>query len=531
MKQFERLFTRLDSTTSVNARLKALVDFFSEAPDPDKLWCIALLTGRRPKRTVSTSLLRSWAAECASIPDWLFEETYHTVGDLSETISLLVAAPATSDVRNLSHWMLALEDLAGKTEEEKRAFVVSAWNALDAPSCFIFNKLITGGWRIGVSRQMIVKSLSIFLNAEEAFVAQRLTGNWHPAETTFAGLVSGSREGDFHSKPYPFCLAHPLETDQLQQSAEVSDFLFEWKWDGIRVQLIKRKGLIYLWSRGEELIGESFPEMASLAEILPDGTVFDGELLSWNSGEPAPFSSLQKRLGRKNPSRKFTEGIPVKILVYDLLEYQGNDIRNLPLLQRRERLAELLGKVNSPLLSVSQQISVNSWESALGARAVSRMQRAEGLMIKKLDSPYVAGRKRGFWWKWKVDPFTVDAVLIYAMQGHGRRANLYTDYTFAVWHEDSLLPFTKAYSGLTDDELKEVDRFVKANTLERFGPVRSVTPELVFEIGFEGIMDSTRHKSGIALRFPRILRWRKDKPAKEADTLATLRRLLAEYGN
>jgi DNA ligase-1 len=529
MKQFERLVSRLDATTSVNARVRALVEFYEEASDNDKVWCIALFTGKRPKRTVAVSKLRSWAAELAVIPEWLFEETYHAVGDLSETISLLVAAPLTISTKDLSEWMLGLQKLDGQSEEVKKTFVLEAWSILDASSCFIFNKLITGGWRVGISGQMIIKSLVEFLRLEESVVAQRLAGNWQPGNTSFNELLRGNFDAERNSGPYPFCLAHPFAYNISKPSDAASDFLIEWKWDGIRVQLIKRKGEIYLWSRGEELISDSFPEIQSISDSLPDDSVFDGELLAWSSGEPAPFSSLQKRLGRKNPSRKILADNPVKIVVYDMLEFREEDLRNITLRKRRDMLGEFLESINSPMLCLSKQIPANTWEDVCSARTRSRDVKAEGVMIKKFDSPYVSGRKRGFWWKWKVDPLCVDAVLVYAMRGHGRRANLYTDYTFAVWEGDLLLPIAKAYSGLTDEELIEVDRFVKGNTLERFGPVRSVNPQLVFEIAFEGIAQSPRHKSGIALRFPRINRWRRDKIAAEADTMNNVRQLLQLY--
>jgi DNA ligase-1 len=531
MKEFVQLFEELDSYTGTNDRIVALLRYFKVASDQDKLWCIALLSGRRPKRSVNTGLLRSWAAEIAHIPDWLFEESYHTVGDLAETISILVPGQNSFQPyknETLNQWMEAIQSLHGVSEQEKKEFVTAAWKNMDASGRFVFNKLITGGFRIGVSQKIIVKALSRFLFKPENEIAHALMGNWSPATVDFDELLIQAK-GD-NSKPYPFSLAYALDisTDQL---GETEQWSAEWKWDGIRSQIIVRDAQIYIWSRGEELITDCFPEFNHLKDIVPDGTVIDAELLAHNDNEILPFQLLQTRITRKTVSPKLLKEAPVKLFAYDILEWNKQDIREWSFHDRRKKLESVVMMANSSSLLVSPLLPFSDWQRLHALRNQSRQMQAEGLMLKRNNSSYHSGRKRGDWWKWKVDALSIDAVLIYAMKGHGRRANLYTDYTFAVWNGTELLPFAKAYSGLSDEEFRKVDAFVKSNTTERFGPVRGVVPELVFEIAFEGISKSGRHKSGIALRFPRIKRWRSDKPAQEANTLEDLRIMLEMYGS
>jgi DNA ligase-1 len=320
-------------------------------------------------------------------------------------------------------------------------------------------------------------------------------------------------------------LAYALEQAPEELGNE-NDWLAEYKWDGIRGQIIVRNNEIFIWTRGEELVTEKYPELYALKNILPNGTVLDGELMAYKNNTILSFQHLQKRIGRKTVSKKLLAEIPVAFFAYDILEHNGQDIRELPLMHRRELLEKLLANINhAGVVLLSEKVTFSSWSELINIQANARNINAEGLMLKNLNAPYEVGRKKGNWWKWKVSPYTIDAVMIYAMQGHGRRANLFTDYTFAVWDNGALVPFAKAYSGLTDKEILAVDKFVKLNTIEKFGPVRSVKAELVFEIAFEGIALSTRHKSGIALRFPRIARWRKDKPAAEANTLDDLKSL------
>lgn len=526
MKRFAALFAALDGTTKTGAKTAALAGYFRAAPEADRVWTVALLTGRRPKRSVTATELRLWAAEAAGIPDWLFEESYSVVGDLAETIALLLPAPdSTADV-GLDAAIRGLMRLAGQPVELRKAAVLAAWGKLPATERFLYNKLLTGGFRMGVAQGLLTRALAQATGVEEAVLAHRLMGDWDPARTPFSALVSGEAGGD--ARPYPFALASQLE-DGPEGLGAPADWRAEWKWDGIRGQLVARPGAFALWSRGEDLITDRFPDLAPLADFLPDGTVIDGEILAWDAAgnRPLPFAALQRRIGRKTVPKALLAEAPAHLLAYDLLEDAGRDIRERPFAERRARLEAILSALPPGLpLAPSPLIGVSDWQGLAAIRAAARAKMAEGVMLKRAESPYFTGRKRGDWWKWKLDPYTVDAVMLYAQAGHGRRANLYTDFTFGVRDGNEIVPFTKAYSGLTDAEFAQITRWVQQNTLERFGPVRKVPAELVFEIGFEGIQESPRHKSGIALRFPRMLRWRRDKGVDEIDTLDTLRALL-----
>jgi DNA ligase-1 len=530
LKDFAELFDSLDSTTKTKEKLEALVSYFTKAKDKDKIHVIALLTGKRPKRTVKVSLLRVWAAEIAEIPDWLFEQSYHVVGDLAETISLLLSnmnpllvQPKT---KSLNEWMQYLRQIAELEEFEKKEAIIKAWLQLNKFELFLFNKLITGGFRVGVSKQSVIKALSMVTGQAESSIAHRLMGQWNPYEISFNELLlSEYSAADKLSKPYPFYLAYPVE-DEPEKLGSAQDWQAEFKWDGIRGQLILRDKNLFVWSRGEELVTDKFPEFKSLLNV-EFSFVIDGEILVVKDDFPQPFQLLQTRIGRKNIGAKILNDAPVEFWAYDILELNGKDLRGEPLVNRRKILTEVVTKIGSPQIKIPPVFVEPNWDVLLTLRASAREKGAEGLMLKKLDSPYLSGRKVGAWYKWKLNPYTIDAVMIYAMRGHGRRANLYTDYTFALWdNEGNLIPFTKAYSGLTDKELIEVDKFVKKNTIERFGPVRSVKAELVFEIAFEGIAVSTRHKSGVAVRFPRINRWRIDKKIEDANTLEDLKTFL-----
>jgi DNA ligase-1 len=526
MKRFAELFAALDGTTKTGVKTAALADYFRAAPEHDRVWTVALLTGRRPKRTVNATELRLWAAEAAGIPDWLFEESYTVVGDLAETIALLLPQPTTTADLTLDQAIRSLIHLTGQPADTRKTAVLNAWSQLPATERFLYNKLLTGGFRMGVAQGLLTRALAQATGVEEATLAHRLMGDWDPAHTPFASLIAGDMGGD--ARPYPFALASQLEGGP-ESLGPPQDWLAEWKWDGIRGQLIARTGAFALWSRGEELITDRFPDLAPLADFLPEGTVIDGEILAWDVTEnrPLPFAALQKRIGRKTVPKTLLTEAPAWMLAYDLLEDSGQDIRDLPLSHRRARLEAIIAALPAGLpLSASPAITAPDWESLATIRATARAEGAEGLMLKRTTSTYFAGRKRGDWWKWKLDPWTVDAVMLYAQAGHGRRANLYTDFTFGVRDGNDIVPFTKAYSGLTDAEFNQITSWVQKNTLERFGPVRKVPAELVFEIGFEGIQASPRHKSGIALRFPRMLRWRRDKKVDEIDTLDSLRALL-----
>ncbi|MHA6325794.1 ATP-dependent DNA ligase [Roseivivax sp. CAU 1753] len=532
MKDFAALFTAIDQTTKTTLKTRALADYFSHAPDDDKLWTIALFSGRRPKRAVNTTQLRSWAAERADIPLWLLEESYPIVGDLAETIALVLPpAEATSD-KSLTHWINELKSLAQVDLDDRKARILAAWDQLDATERFLFNKLITGGFRIGVSQKLMTRALALATGQDEAVLAHKLMGKWLPGDITYYALIEADDPAADASRPYPFYLAYQLD-DGPEDLGPPEDWQAEWKWDGIRGQVLLRGNDHHVWSRGEDLITDRFPELARLRDYLPGGTALDGEIVTWDADAEMPmsFNTLQARIGRKTVPKKLLKEAPVILLAYDLLEVDGTDLRAAPMADRRARLdAMLTGLPPEAPVRPSRLIDFASWDGLAETRAGSRDMRAEGLMLKRKDSPYLSGRKKGDWWKWKLDPLTIDAVMIYAQQGHGRRANLFTDFTFAVRDGDALVPFTKAYSGLTDAEFRQITAWVRKNTQARFGPVRQVTPQHVFEIAFEGIHESPRHKSGVALRFPRMSRWRRDKPLSEANTLDDLKAILAAYG-
>ncbi len=529
MKDFAALFTRIDESTKTSVKTAALADYFQTATPEDRLWTIALFTGRRPKRTITATRLREWAAEVAGLPDWLFEESYSIVGDLAETIALVLPPATASQDHGLTHWISYIKTLSTLEEDDRKAGILDAWNSLPNTERFLFTKLLTGGFRIGVSAKLITRALAQATGQPEPQLTHKLMGNWTPDSTTWEALIEADDPTADLSRPYPFYLAYQL--DDFDDLGAPADWNAERKWDGIRGQLIIRGGEHHLWSRGEDLMTDRFPELAQLRDYLPDGTVIDGEVLAFQDEKPLSFNALQKRIGRKTVPKKLLTEAPVILMAYDLLEHAGADIRDQPLKTRRETLQSLLATApDTAPLRLSASVAFQTWDELSAARDQSRDLGAEGLMLKRLDSPYLSGRKRGDWWKWKIDPLTIDAVMIYAQAGHGRRANLFTDYTFAVRDGNDLVPFTKAYSGLTDKEFREITAWVRKNTLQRFGPVRQVPPEHVFEIAFEGIQASPRHKSGVALRFPRMLRWRRDKPVDEANTLDDLKEMLATYG-
>ncbi|HEY3837297.1 MAG TPA: ATP-dependent DNA ligase [Bryobacteraceae bacterium] len=527
MKAFADLYADLDATNKTNEKIAALKRYFIASDPADIAWAVHFLIGRRPKRLIETRKLVEWAVEEAAIPEWLFGESYQAVGDLAETISLLLPPPQTSAGGSLQYWveerLLPLKEWNDATRRES---LVNAWREMNERQRFVWNKLITGEFRVGVSQNLVVRGLAEASGVDSAVLFHRLMGNWEPnADFTRSILAKEAPDADV-SKPYPFCLAHPLE-GEVEELGDVNAWQAEWKWDGIRSQLIRRRRQTFLWSRGEELVTDRFPELEKLGGMLPEGVAIDGEIMPWKAGQPMVFGELQRRIGRKVLGPKILADVPVALVAYDLLEYEGADIREQPLEIRREKLGAIVRPLESTgCLVLSERVPADSWEQLRELRRGSRQRRVEGLMLKRLGSPYRVGRKRGDWWKWKIEPYSVDAVLVYAQPGNGKRASLFTDYTFAVWDNGELVPFAKAYSGLTDEEIRQVDSFVRRNTIEKFGPVRKVTPELVFELAFEGIQKSPRHRSGIAVRFPRMARWRIDKPAAEADTLETLRTLL-----
>lgn len=586
MKQFAELIRTIDGTNKTTLKVAALTEYFNTAPEEDKLWTIAILSHRRPKRPVNTTLMREWATDISGVPMWLFEESYHIVGDLAETIALILPTTIEPSDKSLSQIIHELIALRKKTDEEKKEYLQENWLKLNYYERFVFNKIMTGGFRIGVSQKLMTRALAASTGIDQDVLAHKLMGSWTGENTTFQELVFEDNEVAMRGKPYPFYLAYAVE-GKVTELGDVSNWSAEHKWDGIRSQTIIRAGELFVWSRGEELVTDKYPEFQKFLDVIPNGTVIDGEILPYKDGQIMNFNDLQTRIGRKTVGKKLLADVPVIIVAYDLLEWKGKDIREMPFIERRKLLEDLVeavkdgvpyehsvsdkaipqqvqndkagydasssavenrsdssnlnSKLVSPLgkspqengaipLMLSETMHFNSWEEVAAERNKAEERRSEGLMLKKKDSPYLVGRKKGDWWKWKVDPFSVDAVLTYAMRGHGRRANLFTDYTFGLWQDGELVTFAKAYSGLTDAEFRKVDAWIKKNTLERFGPVRSVTPHHVFEIAFEGIAPSKRHKSGVATRFPRIVRWRTDKPIEEANTLDDLKALIPTDG-
>lgn len=531
MQAFADLYAELDATTRTQAKLDAMVRYFDGADPADGAWAVYMLTGRRMKRLVGPRKLREWLSEASGLPDWLVEETYQHVGDLAETISLLMedgqerARVEGSLTEWIDHAVMGLRKLE---EDERKAHVLEQWRRLPRQACFLYNKLLTGSLRVGVSRGLVERALATLSERPRALIARRLMGEFEPSAEFFTQLFDAEHREEREGQPYPFFLASPLEGDP-STLGDLAEWHAEWKWDGIRAQLIARPNGIWLWSRGEEPMGGRFPEVERAAQSLPE-VVLDGELLAWNT-DVLPFSQMQRRIQRKTIGEKLLKEVPVVFLAYDVLEYQGRDWRERPLEERRTALEKIIADTAEPALRLSPMVSGTDWQGLAAMREDSRERLVEGLMLKRRASPYRSGRVRGDWWKWKIDPLTIDCVLLYAQPGHGRRANLYTDYTLAVRDGDALVPVAKAYSGLTDQEIQKLDRWIRANTVEKFGPVRSLKPVQVLEIAFEGIAPSPRHKSGIALRFPRIARWRQDKPVEEADTLDQVKEMLRLYGS
>jgi DNA ligase 1 len=530
VKAFAGLYAALDETTKTNAKIAALERYLETAQPADAAWAVHFLMGRRPKRLLESRKLAQWAIEEAGVPDWLFGECYHAVGDFAETIALLLPRASASSELPLHYWVeQRLLPLREAGDETRRAWLVDAWRQMDEGQRFAWNKLISGEFRVGVSQNLVVRAIAAVSGAPPETIAHRLMGEWQPTAEFWKQLIepeTGQAGSDAAlSRPYPFFLAYPLEGG-VEDLGQIREWQVEWKWDGIRAQLIRRQGRTFLWSRGEELITDRFPEIEALGACLPEGTVLDGEVMPWKHGAPLPFAQMQRRIGRKILGQKILAEVPAVLVAYDLLEQGGADVRERPLEWRRAQLEQIAPAQDA--LVLSPIVSAPSWEELKQLREQSRRRKVEGFMLKRLGSPYRVGRRRGDWWKWKIDPYSVDAVLIYAQPGNGRRASLFTDYTFGIWDEGKLVPFAKAYSGLSDEEIREVDAFVRRNTVERFGPVHVVKPELVFELAFEGIQRSTRHRSGIAVRFPRMARWRHDKKPEQADTIDTIRALLPD---
>jgi DNA ligase 1 len=524
VKAFAELYAALDETTKTNAKIAALKQYLEAAQPEDAAWAIHFLIGRRPKRLLESRKLAEWAIEEAGVPDWLFGESFHAVGDFAETIALLLPPAAASTNLPLHYWVEErLLPMRTADDDTRRAWLLEAWRAMDEPQRFAWNKLLTGEFRVGVSQSLVVRAIAELSGASPETIAHRLMGEWQPTATFWRSLIAPQANAADITRPYPFCLAYPLE-GPVEDLGDPAAWQIEWKWDGIRAQLIRRDGQTFLWSRGEELMTARFPEIEAAGALLPDGAVIDGEVMPWKDGAPLPFAQMQRRIGRKVLSPRILAEVPVVLVAFDLLEAEGRDIRGEPLECRRAQLERLAASKSA--LVLSPLVSAASWDELTQLRQESRRRKVEGFMLKRLGSPYRVGRRRGDWWKWKIEPYSVDAVLIYAQPGHGRRASLFTDYTFGIWDNGQLVPFAKAYSGLSDEEIRQVDSFVRRNTISQFGPVHQVKPELVFELAFEGIQRSTRHRSGIAVRFPRMARWRHDKKPEDADTIDTISALL-----
>ena len=552
MKRFTDLYWRLDATTGTNEKVDALREYFAAAPPEDAVCAIEVLSGGRQLRAVSTALLREWAAEAAGIPLWLVEECYAHVGDLAETLALVLPHAGTDAVADGVGMGLAecmrttIVELRRVDDAQKRATVEYVWQRLAPRERIVWHKLLTGGCRVGVSRTLVARALAEVAGVDPAVMAHRLMGQPRADADSYRSLMTSEPTAADARRPYPFFLASAVECE-ASELGPVADWIAEWKWDGMRAQLVRRGADATLWSRGEELVNESFPEIVAAAAALPAGTVLDGELLAVRGDAILGFAAISKRSGRRRVPRKLLEEVPCVFVAYDLLEVDGIDIRCLPLAERRTRLESIvplpctaggrpvaadgaavieIAATALPPLQHSPCIEGESWESLAAARSMSRDRGVEGLMLKRRSSAYGVGRVRGDWWKWKIEPLEIDAVLLYAQAGHGRRAGLHSDYTLGVWHDGRLVPVAKAYSGLTDAEIVELDRIVRATTLERHGPVRVVQPTQVFQLAFEGISRSTRHKAGVAVRFPRIVRWRRDKTPPEAGRLADLMQLI-----
>jgi ATP-dependent DNA ligase len=526
VRRFSALYEAIDQTTSTNAKVTAMAAYFRDAPQADAAWAIFFLTGRRLKRVVPSAGLREWAQELTRLPEWLFRECYSAAGDFAELIALALDAvppgPAQPD-RPLAAWVEdRLLPLQKADPAAQRTLVTGWWLGLPRAERFLLNKLLTGEFRVGVAQTLVVRALGLGAGIEPTKVAARLMGDWMPSADWFSAVVAPEEGAADPSQPYPFFLASPLEGPP-EALGDLRGWLVEWKWDGIRAQLVRRNGDTWLWSRGEELITRRFPEIAAAASHLPDGTVLDGEVLAFAEGKPMLFSALQQRIGRERQVAQAMRAVPVVFVAYDVLERDGVDIRSAPMTGRRDALLQL---ATGGVLRASEEVIARDWDALAALRLESRDRGVEGFILKRRDSEYGVGRRKGAWWKWKIDPLTVDAVLIYAQPGNGRRASLLTDYTFGVWDQGTLVPVAKAYSGLSNAEIEELDKWIRRHTRERRGPVRAVDPVQVFELGFEAIAPSARHKSGVAVRFPRMLRWRKDKPASEADTLDSLKKLI-----
>lgn len=520
MIAFAELLERLVFTPSRNAKIALLRRYFATQPDPDRGIGLAAVTGELSFTAAKPGLIRELAG--ARTDPVLFAWSYDYVGDLAETVALMWPAAATdAPPPRLGEVVQALE------EAPKSALpgLVAGWlDASDASTRFALLKLITGGLRVGVSARLAKVALAELGGVEPDEVEEVWHGLAPPYLPLFAWLEGHSPRPDPLDAPVfrPPMLAHPLEAGDLA-GLQPAEWRAEWKWDGIRVQLVSTPGGKRVFSRGADDISAGFPE---IVEAMNFRAVLDGELLVVRDGAVAPFADLQQRLNRKAVTMKMMQSFPAAVRLYDILFDGAEDVRGLPFDARRARLEEWYARVHPTRMDLSELIHFGSLDELAVLRDGARAASIEGLMLKRADSAYVAGRVKGLWWKWKRDPLTVDAVLMYAQRGHGKRSSYYSDYTFGLWRGEELVPVGKAYFGFTDQELAWLDRWVRNHTVARFGPVRDVEKALVLEVAFDAAQLSTRHKSGVAMRFPRIARIRSDKPAAEADRLEALMALV-----
>ena len=537
MEAFATLFERLDQTTSTNEKVRIMAEFFRKQDAETCAWTLFFLSGQKPKQLVGSAKLRQWSQALVNYPDWMVEDCYAAVGDTAEMVSLMLAATGRTGesqptgALSLGEWMShRLLPLANMDDDSRRRHIIGWWQQLQPKEIFILNKLLTGSLRIGVSETLVYRALAEVLALPQAVVASRLVGTWRPSGEFFTSLGLSADKTSCGEQtesllPLPFCLAAPLDR-QPAELGDIGEWQCEWKWDGVRCQAVKAGTMLEIWSRGEERITNALPDLARALAKVPGDWIIDGEIVAGDWKRPGSFHALQKRLNRKNPSAALVAANPVSFLAYDLLHLNGEPWTHRPLTERRDGLQALLDPPVTADIGLSPLLTPSSWAEVAALRSVARSHGAEGVMIKGRRTRYETGRKRGIWFKWKTDPLTIDAVLTAAQPGTGRRASLYTDYTFSLWKGQELIPVAKAYSGLNDAEVRELDGWIRKHTAERFGPVRAVEPLRVFELGFEGISRSDRHKSGFAVRFPRILRERTDKTPDDADTISSLQQLL-----
>ena len=537
MRNFATLFKELDETAQADLKIEALINYFKKVPPEDLAWTVSLLLGRKIKQVISVKRLRKWSVELTQIPDWLLAECLNNVGDLAETISLILPFEGNSENIPLHVWIeQCIFPLKDQQEEIQKEKIVSFWHQLNSVERFLFNKLVTGSFHVDIPPKLIIKALSSFCSLNEKYISQRLIGNWVPTAGFFNFLCTSNVSDTMANIPYPFNPVVQLDL-KVEDLGNINQWLFEWKWNGIRSQIIKRENKVFIWSHDEDLLNDSFPELYELGSILPDGTVIEGIIIPIRDNILLPSAELKKRIAKRYPVKKILSDIPVSFVAFDLLEFDKEDIRNKSLNQRRNLLKEILNDITDKRIILSGVVECNSWKDLKIARSEAGKKSVDGLMLKRLYSPYsigsetiVSAMQSGIlttnWYKWKNDPLTINAILLYARLEQGSTSPLFKEYTFALWHDGKLIPFAKTSSGLTDEEIIQVDSFIRKNTLGKFGPVRTVKPELVFKLEFDGIQKSSRNKSGIVVLSPHITRWHHYKKIEEAGSLNSLTILL-----